>query len=170
MPQRKHKFRRPQLGDVFEFPLPTEFAYIQYVFDDSSAFPGKNHYGTLVRILSFRSAVSANSVQEIELDGDAFCCFSACNRAQRSGLARYLGNAPVPMKYQVRPAFKQHYTLDKREKKDIIWFLAAEKSGAMTRVGKLTPEQRSLPLLESVGVELLKERLENNWRPEDECE
>lgn len=74
------------------------------------------------------------------------------------------------MKYQVRPAFKQHYTLDKREMKDIIWFLAAEKSGAMTRVGKLTPEQRSLPLLESVGGEVLKVRLENNWRPEDECE
>lgn len=162
--------RRKQLGDLYELPLSSGFAYLQYVFDDASLTPGRNHYGSLVRILSYRSPVAVASIADIELAGDDFCCFCAIGSAHFRGLVRYLGTAPVPDKFRERPAFKQHYTMDKRDKKDIVWFVAARASNVVTKVGKLTPEQRSLPLLEFVGIEVLKERLESGWQPEDECE
>src|SRR5215211_6251247 len=80
-----------QLGDVFEIPIASGYAYIQYVFNDAVLFRGNNHYGTLVRLLAFQSPTSVETVDVIDLEKELYCCFFPCEAACRQGWVRFVG-------------------------------------------------------------------------------
>jgi hypothetical protein len=155
-----------RLGDVVEIPLATGFAYVQFVFEDK----GTMGMGELVRVFPERREQPATSLAELTLNNESYYVFCPIRTAAKKGWIKILGNAPVPEKYRIRPAFKINYAFDRRDKSKLVWFIIEPGTGTSRKVGsQLSPEDRTLPMHVIWGLDLLKERIEKGWTPEDEA-
>jgi len=145
-------------GDVFEIKTRKGLAYAQYVLRNSEM-------GSLIRVLPGFHEARPTRFSELSRQDEQFVTFFPLQAAIDQDIFEVIANEPVPEKSRELPLFRARGHID-REGFVHDWRLwDGEKS---TRIGKLAPDQRKLPIKEIWNDTLLIERIEEEWTPERE--
>lgn len=147
-----------KLGDIFEIKTRKGLAYAQYVLWNSEM-------GALIRVLPGFHEARPMSFSEVTGHVERFVTFFPLQAAIDQEIFEVVANEPVPEHSRKLPLFRARGHID-REGFVHDWRLwDGEKS---TRIGRLAPEQRKLPIKEIWNDTLLIERIEEEWTPEKE--
>ena len=92
-----------------------------------------------------------------------FSTFFPLGAAVNRCIVSVVGNATIPEKQKPFPLFRNGVVDPKTKKVETWWLWDGEKEWC---IGKLTKEQRRLPLNEVWNDTLLVERIESGWTPE----
>lgn len=147
-----------QPGDVFEIKTKKRLAYAQYVFRDSEM-------GALIRILPGFHQMRPGSFAEVVAQPERFVTFFPLKAAIDQGIFEVVAHEKIPEASQKLPMFRARGHVDREGFVHNWWLLDGENR---VRVGKLSPEQRKLPIKELWNDTLLVERIEEEWSPEKE--
>lgn len=145
----------PKFGDIFEIAFNTGFAYGIYTHKVPQ-------FGSLVRIFEGIHETSLSDFGDFDQRDVQFSAFFPLGAAARRKLVRIAGWIPVPEKLKAFPMFRDGVAnlLTKKVKNWWLWDGHREWC-----VGDITKEQRAFPLREVWNDTLLRERIEQGWRP-----
>lgn len=151
------------LGDVIEFETSKGFAYAQYVYKHSRA----QAYGELFRIVDgcFPNRVDLDTVVKRNA---SYVCFCRPYPELKTGIARIVSNAAIPVDAKTLPLFKWAFR-NILTGKVIRWEIWDGKTRKGRPVEKLAESEKQYPLLETVTLDVVIARIEANWKPKDEC-
>lgn len=147
--------KKLQIGDVFELETPKGLAYLQYTHDTKSD-------GALVRVLR-GTYPTRPPIAPIVKEREQFFAFVPIAASVRQSLIRAVAHYPVPEHARKFPLFKScaFAGLGRPQRWD-LW-----DGERVTDVpGRLTHEQRALPIREVVTPSLLADRIAEGWAPE----
>ena len=153
--------KNPQFGDIIEIPTARGLAYALYTHRHEK--PPK--FGALLRVFETLYPSRPTSFQDVVSDKVRFSTFFPLGAALRQCIFEVVGNVPVPEELQPFPVFRNGIPNPKTKRVEVWWLWNGERE---TRVGELTPEQKHFPLLEVWNDTMLIERIEQDWRPENE--
>jgi hypothetical protein len=121
-------------------------------------------YGTLIRVLEPVLEQPAEDVASLVASRERFYTFFPVGAALKRGLVELAGSAPVPERARAFPLLRQRGQI--RPDGTVVdwWLWDGERKW---QIGRLTPEQRELSIAEVVNDTLLRQRLEEGWRPSD---
>jgi hypothetical protein len=149
---------RIQPGDVFEIKTKKGLAYAQYVLKNAEM-------GTLIRVLPSVYAIRPDSFHEVVSQPERFVTFFPLQAAADKGIVEIVAHESIPPSSGTMPLFRARGHID-RDGYVHDWRLwDGEKS---VHIGKLSHEQRKLPIKELWNDTLLIERIEQEWTPEKE--
>ena len=147
---------KPRIGDVVEIKTSKGLAYAQVTHTH-------NTHGTLLRVLpSFFDGQPADLAQIVD-QLEMFVAFVELTIPIKKGSMAVVANLPVPVWAQKFPTFRSGMPNPKTNKVEVWWLWNGEKHW---RIGKLTDEQRKLPIGGIWGDEFFIDRLESGWRPD----
>lgn len=147
-----------QPGDVFEIKTKKRLAYAQYVLRDSEM-------GVLIRVLPGFHEMRPINFAEVVAQPERFAIFFPLRAAIDQGIFEIVAHEKIPEASQKLPVFRARGHVDREGFVHDWRLLDGEKS---VRVGKLSAEQRKLPIKELWNDTLLIERIEEEWSPEKE--
>lgn len=151
--------KRPKIGDIIEIPTRHGFAYAQFTHKHSM-------YGALLRVYNmiYQTKQSLDVIQSVvDTREPDFSCFFPLGAAVNRSIVSVVGNATIPEKQKPFPLFRDGVEDPKTKKVETWWLWDGKKEWC---IGKLTKEQRRLPLNEVWNDTLLVERIESGWTPE----
>jgi hypothetical protein len=136
-------------GDIFEIETKDGFSYFQYTHKSQLM-------GPLIWVLEgkFQEPKELADVQSLP---HLYATFFPVQGVHKAGLIRWLGTTPIPVSRQRFPLFRDGTGQDN------WWLWDGEKEW---RVGKITKEQRKLPLRRIYNFPFLVQLIETNWLPE----
>lgn len=153
------KPRKPVSGAIFEFDAPGGFVYGQYVlWHDKKGF--------LVRAFQ---GLHPNPLppEEVVCLPEQFVTFLSILGALRAGHVRVIGQGPIPSCYATIPLFRRGFlTKEQREAgraHENVFFWDGTNDW---RVGKITEEQRKMPILITMFDDSFVESILTGWRHE----
>jgi hypothetical protein len=146
-----------RIGDVVEIATSKGLAYAQVTHKHSQRHSA---YGPLLRIVPGFFTKRPERLEELVRKQPAATMFCALRAAVKSGVCELVGNVPVPTDAKTFPVFRASSDDPGLDSPKNWWFWDGEKTWS---VGKITPEQRRMPLREIVDGTLLRERIEAGW-------
>jgi hypothetical protein len=147
----------PRPGDVIALRTADGLAYAQVVHKDKL-------YGTLVRVLEPVLPQPAEDLARLVSSPERFYTFFPVGAAVKRGLVQLVGRAQVPEGAQAFPLLRQRGQVRPDGSVADWWLWDGEKAW---RIGQLTPDQQRLSIAEVVNDTLLRERIEQGWKPSD---
>ncbi|CAM3417837.1 hypothetical protein BOSP111201_03990 [Bordetella sputigena] len=144
-------------GDVYAIGTKKGLGFFQFVKRNKLM-------GALVRVFPLENPPRTleNWSELIERETN-FWIFFPVDAALRRRLIAKVGYRTVPLHARETPLFRAGVPDPSTRKVDNWWLWDGEKSW---QIGKLTPEQRRLPIRAAWNDTLLRERLEAGWLPE----
>lgn len=97
--------RRPDIGDLYEFPTPRGAVYLQYVYEDAQM-------GSLIRVLAGFFDHRPESLDKISTEEERFLTFFPVRAAESEKIIEFVGNEPVPERCQKLPTFRSPGKID----------------------------------------------------------
>jgi hypothetical protein len=151
--------KRLRVGDIIEVKTGKGFAYAQYTHRDKL-------YGYLVRVLPGFFEHLPIDVQSIANRPSIFVTFLPLQAAVDRKIFSVVENVAIPEKEKAFPLFRAAGLADPSTGKvDQWWLWNGERSW---RIDSLTESQRRLPIKGIWNDTLLVERIESDWRPQDD--
>jgi len=147
-------------GLVFEIATPEGLAYFQYVSRDGD-------YGELIRVLPGVFRTRPEDPLSLALEEELYSVFFPVSAALRRGIVTKVGKGLIPGGKWRRRSMRRPGA---REKGGRILTWVIEEEGGERVVNTLAPEQLKLPMAVIWNDTMLKERIAEGWRPEDEIE
>jgi hypothetical protein len=149
------------IGAVVEIETANGFVYAQHTHEHI----GPPRMGSLIRIIDGVFPEHQACTGDLVSRPTRFQVFFPLAAALKRGSVTLIGSAPVPEQDQRFPIFRNGVR-DPIAGKVQTWWLWDGKHE--WKVGALSEEQKSYPLLAVWNDTILRERLEAGWRPEDE--
>jgi hypothetical protein len=150
---------RIKVGDVIEVTTSKGLAYAQVTHIHREKHSA---YGPLLRIASGFFTKRPGRFEELFREQPLAIMFCALQVAVKRGVCEIVGNVPVPEDAKAFPLFRGSNDDPGADTPKDWWFWDGSNSW---RVGKITPQQRKMPLREIVDSSLLRERIEAGWSP-----
>ncbi|MBD1545930.1 hypothetical protein [Roseibium aggregatum] len=151
---------RPKIGDVLEIETDNGNYYLQYTHKHPD-------YHGLVRVYDTPYPSCPDNICGI-LDGPkAFYCFTVISFGLKRKVARTVGNCPIPDGNKNIPMFRGRSVIAPVLKKPADGHFGDAEKG-WSRIGRLTPEARQLPILGVWPFEWIVDRVQAGWRPKDD--
>jgi hypothetical protein len=151
-----------KLGDIVEIKTSVGLAYAIYTHVHEK--PPK--FGAIIRVFDQLFQARPESFLELVAGPVRFVTFFPLRVAVSKELVSIVGNVGVPDSMKKFPIFRSGSILDPETKRVSAWWLW---DGIREwRVGQLSPEQRKLPIRGVWNDTLLVQRIEENWRPEND--
>ncbi|OFV80741.1 MAG: hypothetical protein A2Y78_15400 [Acidobacteria bacterium RBG_13_68_16] len=147
---------RPRIGDVIEIGTPKGLAYAQYTHKHDE----QPRYGALIRVLPGLYKTRPVSFNDLVKRKERFFVFFPLGAACKRGIVTIVANEVIPKSACPFPTFRSRAT--ERPSWE-LW-----DGHRYWCVYKLTPEQRSLPILAVWNDTLLIDRIVQGWSPADE--
>lgn len=147
---------RLETGDVIEIRTRLGFSYAQYTHDI-------RQYGALIRVFEHTYPERPGDIGQVVGDKVRFSVFFPLKAAVGAGIFSVVGNIPVREELQAFPVFRAG-VVDPATGKVATWWLWDGK--AEQKLGKLTEDQKKLPIRGVWNDTLLIERIESGWTPE----
>jgi hypothetical protein len=147
--------QRIRIGDLVEIPTSRGLAYAQYSHH-------KDRWGALLRVLPGFHRDRPRNFEHLVRSKARFVTFFPLGAAMAQGIFEIVGNEPVPVEAQRFPLFRKAGFVD-REGRVQDWLLWDGENE--WKVGKLSSDQRQLPILAVWNDTLLVERIEQEWLP-----
>jgi hypothetical protein len=147
---------RVKVGDVFELSTDRGLVYAQCTHRHPM-------YGELVRVLPGFFEKRPEEFAELVGRPTKFCTFFPLQAAATKRVVIVVANEPVPPEAQAFPVFRAGVVNPATGKVDVWWLWDGEKEW---RVGRLSDEQRRLPIRGVWNDTLLIERIVSDWTPE----
>jgi hypothetical protein len=148
--------KKPKVGDIIEIPTSKGLGYAQYTHQHPQ-------FGGLIRVfdaLFQRRPDDFGSLVEGPL---RFSTFFPLHAAVNKGIFKVVGHREVARPNRPFPIFRNGVSDPKTKKVAVWWFWDGQKEW---QVGKITPEQRKLPIQGIWNDTMLVQRIEEGWRPE----
>lgn len=154
--------KRARIGDVVEIDTPKGRAYAQYTHKHAQ-------WGGLLRILPGIFMETPADLERLVAEKAAFSTFFPLQQAIKQDIVRIVGNVPVPLHLRRFPTFRAPMPDAFGGTDRIIgwWLWDGEREWP---VGRLTHEQRELPIREVINDTLLVERIVSGWRQSSDLE
>ena len=143
------------MGDVVEIPTKKGLAYAQYTHKNAQ-------WGALIRVLPGFHAARPPDLGPVVAGPERFVTFFPLQQAINRGIFEIVGQAEVPPAARPFPLFRVAGFVD-REGRVHDWYLW--DGGQDRKIGKLTDEQRKLPILAVWNDTWLVEAIEEGWTP-----
>jgi hypothetical protein len=150
--------RRVKIGDIIEIPTAKGLAYAQYTHKHQQS----PHYGALIRVLDGLFESRPKDFADLVKKRHRFVVFFPLGAAVNRGIFSVVAHGEIPEEARSFPIFRSGF-IDRDGKVDNWWLWDGEKEWD---VGKLTPEQRALPILGTVNDTGLIYWIESGWTPE----
>lgn len=151
---------RVKIGDIIEIPTAKGLAYAQFTHKHQQS----PHYGALIRVLDGLFESRPKDFAALVKKRHRFVIFSPLGAAVNRGIFVVVAHEEVPEEARNLPIFRGGNP-DKNGKVETWWLWDGEREWP---IGKLTPEQRALPILGTVNDTALIHRIESGWIPRDE--
>lgn len=148
--------KRIKVGDLVEIPTSKGLAYAQFTLKEKQ-------WGALLRILPGFHPERPSNFSGLVREREVFVVFFPLQAAVNRQIFEIAGNEEVPDWAKRMPVFRMAGPID-RSGKVLEWWLW--ENGVESRIGKLSAEQRKLPILEVWNDTLLIQRIEEGWTPE----
>lgn len=148
--------KRIKIGDVVEVPTKRGLAYFQYTLKVPQ-------YGALIRIFPGFYETRPMNLEELSKQKEQFVTFFPLQAAINRKIFAVVGNTEIPEFARDLPLFRTAGLSDRSGKVTAWWLWDGKKEW---KIGQLTEQQRSLPILEVWNDTLLIERIEEEWTPE----
>jgi hypothetical protein len=146
---------RPKIGDIIEIPTRRGLAYAQYTHEIE-------RLGALLRVLPGFFKARPPSFSDLVKEPASFVTFFPLRRALSRGILKVAGYEQVPDEAKRFPLFRAAGFVD-RDGRVHDWRLwDGEREWA---IGKLSAEQRALPIRGVWNDTLLIQRIEEGWTP-----
>ena len=152
--------KRIKIGDIVEVPTSKGLAYAQVTHIHSEEH---SSYGPLVRIFPGFFTKRPERFDELVRQEPVAIMFCALRAAIKSGICEIVANVSVPEEAKSFPLFRASNDDPRAETPKNWGFWDGNRTW---HVGKITAEQRRMPLREIVDGVLLHERIESGWSPE----
>lgn len=150
-----------QFGDIFEIKTSKGLAYAIYTHKHER--PPK--FGAVIRVYDHLYKSRPHDVSEITKNPVRFVTFFPLQAAVNQGIFEIIGNVPIPEALKSFPIFRDGVADPKTKKVATWWLWDGEKEW---QIGRLTPEQRNLPIRSVWNDTYLIERIEEGWRPSND--
>jgi hypothetical protein len=157
--------KRVRIGDIVEIETKKGLAYAIYTHKHATP----PYYGALIQVFDKLYDSPPADMTEVASNPIRFAVFFPVGPAVNRNLVEVFGRVPIPERLKPWPIFRNGH-IDPRTQKVPEWWLKNLETKQSWYVGVLTPEQRKLPILELWNDTLLKERIEEGWRPETDFE
>ena len=152
---------RAKIGDIIEIKTREGLAYAQFT---TVVAP----YGALIRVFDEIFQSRPKNLAMLPTLPIRFSNFFPLTSALNQGVVTRVGNEPVPPHLRAQSLFR--YGLpDPVSRKVEEWFLWRGDVD-YTKVEKLTPELSRLPTTGVWNIDFLVEKIEDNWRPEQDAD
>jgi hypothetical protein len=145
--------KRPKFGDILEIPLTKGFAYAQYTHRHPT-------HGGLLRVLDGIFTEPIRDENHLTRLPVRFTTFFPVGAAVNRGILTIVCRAAIRPEFRGFPVFRMSAGGDSN-----WWLWDGEKEW---KVGRLSPEQRRLPIASIWNGGMLVHRIESGWRQEDE--
>lgn len=146
---------RTRIGSIIEIQTKLGLSYGQYTHQHPMM-------GGLIRVFDEVFQIRPCNLNKLVSGPVRFSTFFPVRAAIHRGIFKVIGHAEVAPHNSLFPLFRNG-TPDKETKTvDCWWLWDGEKSW---RVGKLTKEQRNLPLRSVWNDTMLIKRIEEGWTP-----
>jgi len=143
-------------GDIFSIKTPNGEAYFQYVKNNKLM-------GSLIRVFPGTHLLPPENWSPLVEQETNFWIFFPVGAALKKGIIRKIANCPIPVHAEKTPLFRAGVVDPSTGRVENWWLWDGEKEW---KVGKLTDEQRRLPIRGSWNDTLLVERIQSGWLPE----
>jgi hypothetical protein len=150
------KMRKPQIGDIVEIQTNKGLAYALYTHRNEK-------YGALLRVFGRIFASRPASFNWLSEGPPQFDTFFPLRAALQKGIVKTAENIEVPAHLRGFPVFRNGTPHPSTKNVEDWWLWDGDSEW---RVGKLTSEQRRLPLLGVINDTLLCRRIESGWTAE----
>lgn len=150
--------RKSKPGDVLEIKTKRGLAYAQYALRNSEM-------GALLRVLPGFHPIRPSSFVRIIEQPEQFVTFFPLQAAIARNIFEVVSHEKVPEASQKLPLFRACGHIDREGFIHDWWLWDGNKS---VRIGKLSPDQRRLPIKGIWNDTLLIERIEEEWSSEKE--
>ncbi len=151
--------KRPVLGDIIEVNTRNGFAYFQFINKEPI-------YGSLIRILPGFYSLRPDSFEEIAKLETRFYTYFPLGAAINRRIFEIVANQKIPDKDVELPLMRAAGSRDKGGKVVNWWLCRGNVDIKM--IENLSPEQKKLSIVALLNDTLLVERIENDWKPENE--
>lgn len=148
--------KRVKPGDVVEIPTSKGLAYAQVILKD-------NQWGALLRIVPELHKERPSDFSLLLQQAETFKVFFPLGAAVHRGIFEIVANGAIPDSSKGMPVFRSAGHIDRTGRVHFWWI---EDGKNYHKVGKLSQQQKKLPLLEVINDTLLIERIEQGWTPE----
>lgn len=145
-------------GDVFAIKTAIGDAYFQFVKTIASM-------GSLIRVLPGTYADGQPELASLVERETNFWVFFLVATAHKRGIIRKVANCHVAEHAKATPLFRAGIPNQSTGKVENWWLWDEEKEW---KVGKITEEQRRLPIRSAWNDTALVERIESGWLPEND--
>jgi hypothetical protein len=152
---------KPRIGDVLEIRTPKQLAYALYTHQHSK--PPK--FGALLRVFDQTYSERPRDLKTVVTGQVRFSTFFPLAAAVTKGIVEIVDHVEVPEHLAGFPIFRSG-TIDPATGKVGAWSLWDGKNS--TRVSKLTPAQRRLPIRAVWNDTYLFEKIDSGWTPESD--
>jgi hypothetical protein len=143
------------IGDIIEIPTAKGLAYAQF----SHQHP---RYGALVRVLPDIFKSRPENLVHLAKQREIFFTFLPLQAAVNQKIFEVVANYPVPELAKQFPLFRAGVVDPVAKKVKSWWLWDGEQEW---QVGRLTPDQKKLPIRGIWNDTLLVERIESGWTP-----
>lgn len=151
--------KRVKTGDIIEITTKKGLAYAQYTHEHSKP----PRYGSLVRVLPGFYQTRPNDFSEIAKLTSTFQTFFPLRTAVNQKVVTIVANEPIPIEERKFPVFRGGNPDFKTGKINVWWFWNGKKEW---RVGKITEEQKKMPICEVVNDTMFIKMVESGYTPE----
>lgn len=148
----------PKIGDLIEIGVSSGWAYALYTHSSKM-------YGALLRVLPGIYSSRPDDLLNLTSQRPLFSCFFPLSAAVKQGRVAVVGKTPIPDKLKTFPVFRAGMVNPQTGKVDNWWLWDGDNE---VRIGDLSPEQRKLDIRGVWNDTLLIERVEKQWRPEQD--
>jgi hypothetical protein len=150
--------KRAKIGDIIEIPTTKGLAYAQYTHQHAT-------HGGLLRVFDLLFESRPNDLSNLVGGSVRFSTFLPVTGAVAGGVFKVVGHEKIALHNQPFPTFHNGVADPKTKKVAVWWFWDGEREW---KVGALTIEQRSMPIVGVWNATLLIERIEAGWTPSND--
>ncbi|MCG7564632.1 hypothetical protein [Pseudoalteromonas sp. McH1-42] len=147
---------RLKIGDIVEVKTSKGNVYAQYTHKHKQ-------YGALLRVFNRAYEHRPEDLSNAINESVQFSAFFPLQLAVKQKIVEIVGNCKVDSRYAEFPVFRAG-VVDPSTGKVAVWWLWDGQNEE--KVGKLSSEQRKLPIRGVWNDTLLIERIESGWTPE----
>ena len=149
-----------EIGDILEIPTAKGLAYAQYTHQHRM-------FGGLIRVFDSIFDSRPDDLSKLANGPVRFSTFLPVKVAVQRDIFKVAGHQEVMLQNKVFPLFRDGVADSKTKKVAIWWLWDGEKEWS---IGSLTPEQRQLPIRQTLNDTMLVKLIEDGWTPANDSE
>lgn len=148
--------KKAKIGDIIEIPTAKGLAYAQYTHQHPQ-------FGGLIRVFDSLFHSPPTDLAKLVEGPVRFSTFFPVRAAINRGIFKVIGHHDVASWNKPFPIFRGGNADPKTKRVAVWWLWDGEKEW---KIGKLTAEQRKLPIHEVLNDTMLIKFIEDGWTPE----